>query len=202
MVGVIEYNQLWEMPSCGSSKDYCISKTGLALWLIHQCISQCGHRLLTSHTTDVRESLITQSEVCNFQVIALIPMHLTWSGTWVAHLTSPHSNDAESTGLSTDSIVVRRPICKTLQHAVCRLQSKRPGGVGCRYENHWFCCSRDNTVSSYPILQGYPYPLVTLNPFGRQLLLSDVSKRIKWSTWIERSIMNINITISMTMRVI
>jgi hypothetical protein len=52
-------------------------------------------------------------------------------------------------------------------------------------------------IRFYIIDQGYPCPLVTLNPFGRKLLLSDVSTGIKWSTWIERSIMNMN----MTMRV-
>jgi hypothetical protein len=44
-------------------------------------------------------------------------------------------------------------------------------------------------ASSYTIDQGSPCPLATLNPFGRELLLSDVSTGIKWSTWIERSIM-------------
>ena len=39
----------------------------------------------------------------------------------------------------------------------------------------------------YTIDQGSPCPLATLNPFGRELLLSDVSIGIKWSTWIERS---------------
>jgi hypothetical protein len=41
----------------------------------------------------------------------------------------------------------------------------------------------------YTIDQGSPCPLATLNPFGRELLLSDVSTGIKWSTWIKRSIM-------------
>jgi hypothetical protein len=45
-------------------------------------------------------------------------------------------------------------------------------------------------LSCYTIDQGSPCPLATLNPFGRELLLSDVSTGIKWSTWIERSIMN------------
>jgi hypothetical protein len=36
--------------------------------------------------------------------------------------------------------------------------------------------------------QGSPYPLVTLNPFGRELLLSDVSTGFKRSTWIERTL--------------
>jgi hypothetical protein len=55
----------------------------------------------------------------------------------------------------------------------------------------------------YTIDQGSPCPLATLNPFGRELLLSDVSTGIKWSTWIERSIMymimymTINIIINM-----
>jgi hypothetical protein len=44
-------------------------------------------------------------------------------------------------------------------------------------------------LSHYTIDQGSPCPLATLNPFGRELLLSDVSTGIKWSTWIERSIM-------------
>jgi hypothetical protein len=43
---------------------------------------------------------------------------------------------------------------------------------------------------NYTIDQGSPCPLATLNPFGRELLLSDVSTGIKWSAWIERSIMN------------
>jgi hypothetical protein len=41
----------------------------------------------------------------------------------------------------------------------------------------------------YTIDQGSPCPLATLNPFGRELLLSDVSTGFKRSTWIERSIM-------------
>jgi hypothetical protein len=44
-------------------------------------------------------------------------------------------------------------------------------------------------VCLYTIDQGSPCPLATLNPFGRELLLSDVFTGIKWSTWIERSIM-------------
>jgi hypothetical protein len=36
----------------------------------------------------------------------------------------------------------------------------------------------------YIIDQGSPCPLVTLNPFGRELLLSDVFARSKRSTWI------------------
>jgi hypothetical protein len=43
--------------------------------------------------------------------------------------------------------------------------------------------------SNYTIDQGSPCPLATLNPFGRELLLSDVSTGFKRSTWIERSIM-------------
>jgi hypothetical protein len=43
-------------------------------------------------------------------------------------------------------------------------------------------------VCLYTIDQGSPCPLATLNPFGRELLLSDVFTGIKWSTWIERSI--------------
>jgi hypothetical protein len=63
--------------------------------------------------------------------------------------------------------------------------------------------------SIYTIDQGSPCPLATLNPFGRELLLSDVSTGIKWSTWIERSTlymimyinmnMNINMNINMNM---
>jgi hypothetical protein len=49
--------------------------------------------------------------------------------------------------------------------------------------------------------QGSPCPLATLNPFGRELLLSDVSTGIKWSTWIERSIMYMNINMTMTMTI-
>jgi hypothetical protein len=36
----------------------------------------------------------------------------------------------------------------------------------------------------YTIDQGSPCPLATLNPFGRELLLSDVSTGFKQSTWI------------------
>jgi hypothetical protein len=39
---------------------------------------------------------------------------------------------------------------------------------------------------SYTIDQGSPCPLATLNPFGRELLLSDVSTGFKRSTWIQR----------------
>jgi hypothetical protein len=48
---------------------------------------------------------------------------------------------------------------------------------------------RKENGAIYTIDQGFPCPLATLNPFGRELLLSDVSTGIKWSTWIERSIM-------------
>jgi hypothetical protein len=63
----------------------------------------------------------------------------------------------------------------------------------------------------YTIDQGSPCPLATLNPFGRELLLSDVSTGFKRSTWIQRTIMTmymnmimimiitINMTINMTM---
>jgi Heterokaryon incompatibility protein (HET) len=40
----------------------------------------------------------------------------------------------------------------------------------------------------YTIDQGSPCPLATLNPFGRELLLSDVSTGFKRSTWIQRTI--------------
>jgi hypothetical protein len=38
----------------------------------------------------------------------------------------------------------------------------------------------------YSIDQGSPCPLATLNPFGRELLLSDVFAGLKRSTRIER----------------
>jgi hypothetical protein len=61
---------------------------------------------------------------------------------------------------------------------------------------------RKENGAIYTIDQGFPCPLATLNPFGRELLLSDVSTGIKWSTWIERSMnMNMNMTMNMTMRV-
>jgi len=67
-----------------------------------------------------------------------------------------------------------------------------------------------SSLRRYTIDQGSPCPLATLNPFGRELLLSDVSTGIKWSTWIERSIMymimymimNINMTMNMAMNMI
>jgi hypothetical protein len=42
--------------------------------------------------------------------------------------------------------------------------------------------------SRYIINQGSPYPLVTLNPFSQELLLSDVFTGIKWSTLIKRTL--------------
>jgi hypothetical protein len=39
---------------------------------------------------------------------------------------------------------------------------------------------------NYTIDQGSPCPLATLNPFGQELLLSDVSTGFKRSTWIQR----------------
>jgi hypothetical protein len=59
----------------------------------------------------------------------------------------------------------------------------------------------------YIINQGSPCRLATLNPFGRELLLSDVSTGIKWSTWIGRSIiimtmiMNMNMTMNITINI-
>ena len=38
----------------------------------------------------------------------------------------------------------------------------------------------------YTIDQGSPCPLAILNPFGRELLLLDVSTGFKRSTWIQR----------------
>jgi hypothetical protein len=38
----------------------------------------------------------------------------------------------------------------------------------------------------YIIDQGSPYPLATLNPFSRELLLLDVFIGFKWSTWIQK----------------
>jgi hypothetical protein len=43
-----------------------------------------------------------------------------------------------------------------------------------------------NLLPCYSLDQGCPCPLLTLNPFGRELLLSDVLAGIKRSTWIER----------------
>jgi hypothetical protein len=48
----------------------------------------------------------------------------------------------------------------------------------------------------YPILQGSPCPLLTLNPFERMLLHSDVLAGIKWSTWIQDRRMNLNLNMS------
>jgi hypothetical protein len=42
--------------------------------------------------------------------------------------------------------------------------------------------------SHYIINQGSPYPLVTLNRFSQELLLSDVFTGIKWSTLIKRTL--------------
>jgi hypothetical protein len=60
-----------------------------------------------------------------------------------------------------------------------------------RFDNcqciHPLCCQP--CITLYTIDQGSPCPLATLNPFGRELLLSDISTGFKRSTWIERSIM-------------
>ena len=48
--------------------------------------------------------------------------------------------------------------------------------------------SANQYLASYTINQGSPRPLATLNPFGRELLLLDVSTGFKRSTWIQRTI--------------
>jgi hypothetical protein len=50
-------------------------------------------------------------------------------------------------------------------------------------------------VARYITDQGPPCPLLTLNPFGRELLLLDVFTGIKWSTWIQRIYMTMVIVI-------
>jgi hypothetical protein len=45
---------------------------------------------------------------------------------------------------------------------------------------------RHNFVFIYITDQGSPCPLVTLNPFGRELLHLDVFTGFKRSTWIQR----------------
>jgi len=69
--------------------------------------------------------------------------------------------------------------------------------------------SQDATMLlHYTIDQGSPCPLATLNPFGRELLLSDVSTGFKRSTWIQRILwswtwltMTMTMNMNMTMRV-
>jgi hypothetical protein len=57
--------------------------------------------------------------------------------------------------------------------------------AGIRYNSRLSPLRTVEAMPSYTIDQGSPCPLATLNPFGQELLLSDVSTGFKRSTWIK-----------------
>jgi hypothetical protein len=62
----------------------------------------------------------------------------------------------------------------------------RCGEVITRGDGVMAVSSRSVAREIYITDQGSPCPLVALNPFGRELLLSDGSLGFKRSTWIQR----------------